>query len=195
MVALVKNRLHPLAEAPPLSSRMNQRRDCCIVLLAQLVENHCDRIAIPCFRLRGSLDQFVGNAAHCGDDHHDVTFARSFPNDFDDFLDAGGIGHRCPAKFHYAKWFLSRPIGPSAVQRAVNRLFLKDTRPLRNGGTYIERRVAAVRTAYGLLSQGRNPYLTVSHVFFDPRAPVPVESRPDNHMSPSSTTQSNCQTM
>ena len=93
VVTFIKNRVHPLGEPSPLSRRMNQIRDGCFVPLAQLFENHCDLSALPRFRLCGRLDQFVGNPAHCRDDHHNVTLVGSFPNDFDDFPDAGCVAH------------------------------------------------------------------------------------------------------
>ena len=80
------------------------------MLVAELLENGSGRLAIASFGTRSYLDQFVGYAAHCGDDHQDATLLRSGSNNLDYFADAGCVGHRCPSKFHYSEGFCAVPL-------------------------------------------------------------------------------------
>ena len=128
-LAFPKQFLHLLADAIALAIRLNQGSHGRGMSLTQVAEDPGNGFVTAGLGVDGSLDEFVGDTTHRGNDDYEITLSRSGLNDLDHPLYAGSVAHRGPAKFQDSQ----RPIRVHADDFAVAGAVGKKRRGKRRG--------------------------------------------------------------
>jgi hypothetical protein len=96
----LKQLAHFLQDEVSIECRRNEFACGLAMARLQIVEDCGDVRVISCFGLRRGLDQFVGNASHCGNDDHDVARVGRIADDFRHVADARSVADGRTTEFH-----------------------------------------------------------------------------------------------